>query len=283
MKTLQLPQGNVTYRETGPAESTSPPVVFIHPFLMDGAVWTGVAERLARQGFRCFAPDWPLGAHRTPMGPDADLSPRGVAKLILSFLEALDLDDVTLVGNDTGGALCQFVLDTGTSRVGRVVLANCDGFDKFPPFPFNVVFRMLKGRVRLQLNLQPMRLRMFRHSPLGFGLLSTNLDPQQTREWVVPCLTDPAIRHDTLRFLKAVKPKELLEVSTRLSRFDGPVVLVWGLADRAFTPKLGRRLQGAFRDARFVEVPEARTLVPLDAPDVLAAEIATVTTHPSPA
>lgn len=278
MTTLHLPQGIVHYREAGPADSTSPPVVFVHPFLMDGSLWTGVAERLAHRRVRSYAPDWPLGAHRTPLQPDADQSPRGVAKLILSFLEELDLNDVTLVGNDTGGALCQFVLDTDASRVGRVVLANCDGFDTFPPFPFNVIFRMLKGRARLKLNLQPMRVRMFRHSPLGYGLLSTHLDPRQTREWIAPCLESKAIRRDTARFLKAVKPKELLDVSTRLNRFDGPVLLVWGLADRAFTPNLGKRLQGAFADARFVEVPDAKTLVPLDAPDVLAEEIANATT-----
>src|SRR5918996_5047704 len=273
MATIHLPQGAVTYRATGPADSRVPPVVFVHPVLIDASLWSGVADRLAR-GIRSFAPDWPLGSHREPLGADADLSPRGVATLIISFLEALDLNDVTLVGNDTGGALIQFVLDTDASQVGRIVLANCDAFDTFPPFPFTTVFRMLKGRARLRFNLQPMRLRAFRHSPLGYGLLSSNLDPEQTKAWIAPCLEIPAIRRDTVRLLKAIDPKELLDVSTRLTRFDGPVAIVWGGADRAFKPELGRRLQHAFRDARFVEVPGARTLLPLDAPDVLVAEIA---------
>jgi pimeloyl-ACP methyl ester carboxylesterase len=278
---IELPHGVVSYRVTGPADATAPPVLFVHPFLTDGSVWSGVADLLATQGIRSYAPDWPLGAHRVPVKPGADQSPRGVARQILQFIEALDLRDVTLVGGDTGGALCQFLLDTDPSRIGRVVLTNCDAFDAFPPFPFNVMFFLLKGEIRMRINLQPMRWRAFRHSPLGFGLLADELDPAQTWSWIEPSLTNRAIRKDAVQFLRAAERKDLLDVSTRLGRFAGPVTIVWGTADRAFTPELGRRLQHAFRNARFVEVPKARTLVSLDAPQQLADAIA-ASTVPQP-
>ncbi len=276
MTTIELPHGRVSYRAAGPADSTLPPVVFVHAFLIDGSVWTQVADRLAKHEIRSYAPDWPLGAHRIPVRHDADQTPRGVAKQILAFLEALDLRDVTLVGNDTGGALCQFLIDTDPSRVGRLVLTNCDAFDTFPPFPFNVIFALLGGTRRMWFNLQPMRFRAFRHSPLGMGLLADRLDPAQTRAWVEPCLTNKKIREDAVRFLHAADPQELLDVSTRLHEYDGPVRIVWGMADRVFRPSLGRRLREAFTDAEFVEVPEARTFVQLDAPERLADEITAV-------
>ena len=178
------------------------------------------------------------------------------------------------MGGDTGGALCQFLLDTDASRIGRVILTNCDAFETFPPFPFNVVFFLLKGNARMKVNLQPMRWRAFRHSPLGLGLLGNELDPAQTRSWIEPSLKSRAIRSDAVRFLEAARPQDLLDVSTRLHQFQGPVTIVWGMADRAFTPALGRRLQDAFGDAQFVEVPHARTLVSLDAPELLADTIA---------
>jgi pimeloyl-ACP methyl ester carboxylesterase len=271
---IELPHGTVSFRVAGPADSAAPPVLFVHPFLMDGSLWSGVADLLAARGIRSYAPDWPLGAHRTPVKPGTDQSPRGVARQILLFIEALDLRDVTLVGGDTGGALCQFLLDTDPSRIGRVVLTNCDAFDSFPPFPFSVLFLLLKGEMRMKVNLQPMRWRAFRHSPLGLGLLANKLDPAQTRSWVEPSLSNDAIRKDAVAFLKAAKPKDLLDVSTRLSRFAGPVTIVWGTADRAFKTALGRRLQRAFKDADFVEVPNAKTLVSLDAPGQLADAIA---------
>lgn len=274
MPTIDLPGGAITYRVAGPEKSAAPPVVFVHAFLVNGAVWSDVADLLAERGVRSYAPDWPLGAHRTPMDPGADQSPRGVARRILAFVEALDLDDVMLVGNDTGGALVQFLLDTDASRVGRVVLTNCDAFDTFPPFPFNVIFRLLKGQRRMRFNLLPMRSRTFRHSPLGFGLLAGKLDADLTRSWIEPALTEPGIRDDAVAFLRAVDPRELLDVSTRLKNYRGPVRIVWGTADRAFTPDLGRRLQRAFHDAEFVEVPGARTLLQLDAPQALVEQIA---------
>ncbi|MFD9949314.1 alpha/beta fold hydrolase [Nonomuraea sp. NPDC059023] len=274
MITIDLPQGTVGYRVAGPAEATAPPVVFVHAFLVDGSIWSGVSGHLAAHGIRSYAPDWPLGAHHTPLRPDADQSPRGVARQILAFLDALDLRDVTLVGNDTGGALCQFLLDIDPGRVGRLVLTNCDAFDTFPPFPYSVIFRLLSGDLRMRINMQPMRLRAFRHSPLGLGLLANKLDPAQTKAWMEPSLGSREIRRDAVRFLRAVDPADLLDVSTRLKDFPGPVRIVWGTADRAFKPALGRRLQRAFRDATFVEVPGARTFVQLDDPAALADQIA---------
>jgi pimeloyl-ACP methyl ester carboxylesterase len=279
--TIDLHHAVVNYRVAGPAASAAPPVVFVHGFLVDGSLWSGVADLLAARGIRSYAPDWPLGSHRSPVRPGVDQSPRGVAKQILAFLEALDLRDVTLVGNDTGGALCQFLIDTDASRIGRVVLTNCDAFDAFPPFPFNIVFHLLKGRARMLVNLQPMRLTFFRHSPLGLGLLANRLDAAQTRAWVAPSLGNKAIRHDAVRFLRAAKTEELLDVSTRLERFGGPVTLVWGMADRSFKPKLGRRLQQAFRSAQFVEAPQSRTFVSLDAPALLADTITTMASSSS--
>ncbi|PSK87482.1 pimeloyl-ACP methyl ester carboxylesterase [Murinocardiopsis flavida] len=280
MSTVDLPSGTIHYRAVGPEESAQPPVVFVHAFLMGGAVWSRVADLLAERGIRSFAPDWPLGAHPAPLHPDADQTPRGVARQILTFLEALDLDDVTLVGSDTGGALVQYVLDTDASRVGRVVLTNCDAFDTFPPFPFSVFFALLKGPRRMKINLLPMRSRAFRHSPLGFGMLANDLDADLTRSWIEPALTRPGIRDDAVRLLRAIDPQDLLDVSTRLKDYPGPVRIVWGGADRAFTPDLGRRLQRAFGHAELIEVPGARTLVQLDAPDLLAEQIADFETTP---
>ena len=267
-------QGAPADTVAGPEVTTHPPVVLLHAFLMNGAVWSRVADLLADRGIRSYAPDLPLGAHPTPMHRDADQSPRGIAGQVLTVLEALDLHNVTLVGSDTGGALVQFVLDVDTQRIGRVVLTNCDAFDTFPPFPFTVVFGLLRGPLRMKLNLIPMRSRAFRHSPLGFGLLANELDAKLTRSWIEPALAHRSIRDDAVRFLQAMDPDELLDVSTRLKNYRGQVRILWGTADRAFTPNIGRRLQQAFVDASLVEVPHARTLVQLDAPELLADQIA---------
>src|SRR5436309_462564 len=115
---VTLPHGEIRYFERGSGR----PVVFVHGVLTNAELWRNVVPGVAEAGFRCIAPDWPLGSHEIPMRPDADLTPTGVADLIAAFLEALDLRDVILVANDTGGALTQIMLSRHPDRVARVIL-----------------------------------------------------------------------------------------------------------------------------------------------------------------
>src|SRR5438093_1442179 len=103
LKRIELPQGPIHYRDLG----EGPPVVFVHGLLVNGSVFGEVPERL--KGFRCLVPNWPLGSHSEAMNAGADLSSHGLAALIAAFIEKLGLTDVTLVGNDSGGALSQLV------------------------------------------------------------------------------------------------------------------------------------------------------------------------------
>jgi len=276
MPTVDLPQGQLHYRVAGPDDSSAPPVVFLHGILVNGELWTGLATALAESGVRSYAPDLPLGAHPTPLSAGADLTPRGVARLVLDFLAALDLTDVTLVGNDTGGALCQFVIDTDASRIGRLVLTNCDAFDTFPPAPFGMLVKAARRPGRIKLLLNTVRPASLRHSALGFGPLAAKpLDAGMTRRWITPGLDQRGVRRDTATFMRGIKPAELLDVSTRLHRFTKPVLLLWGAADRFFKPRLAHRLAAEFPDARLVEIEGGRTFLPLDEPRRVADEIRT--------
>ena len=167
MPEVVLEQATIDYRVLGPEDSPHPPVLFVHGILVDHRLWVEVAERLARQGFRCFLPNWPLGSHTIPVNDGADLSPRGVAEMIHGFIAELGLSDVTLVGNDTGGGLCQFLIDAHPDDVGRVVLTNCDAFDKFPPFPFTVVFAMLRGPKSIKTLFSMMRVKALQAFAIG--------------------------------------------------------------------------------------------------------------------
>lgn len=273
MPTVTLPAATLEYRESGPKDSAYPPVVFIHGALVDSRLWDAVAADLAGQGFRCVQPDLPLGAHRIPVNDRAALTPTGVADLVRDFLVALDLDDVTLVGNDTGGGVCQFLVDAHPERIGRLVLTNCDAFDKFPPFPFNAVFAMMRTRPAVTALMATIGPTTLRHSPLGYGLLAQNLDPTLTASWLTPARTDRRIAGDFAALARGIGGTDLTHVAPRLHRFTKPVTVVWGQADRCFTPALGRRLAALFPDAKTVEVPGASTFVPLDAPAAVSAAI----------
>jgi pimeloyl-ACP methyl ester carboxylesterase len=271
MPTLSTPAGTLHYRTAGPADATAPPVVFVHGFLVDSTLWDAVAERLAAAGVRSYLVEWPLGSHRTPMDPDADLSPAGVATLIAHVLEALDLDDVTIIGNDTGGAICQLLVAGGEhGRVGRLVLTNCDAFENFPPKAFAPLFVAAKRPWLTSALLAPMRLRPLRHSALAYGmLLRRPRDAALTRGWIMPALSDRRIRADIAHFARGLDRRSLVAAEPGLRRFDRPVRIVWGAADRFFTLAMARRLADTFPDATLVEVPDVSTFVPVDAPSAV--------------
>jgi pimeloyl-ACP methyl ester carboxylesterase len=272
---IELPPGNISYRVAGPDDSTAPPVVFVHGLLVDNQLWTGVADELAKRGVRSYAPTWPLGSHRKAMNADADLSPRGIAKLINAFLDALELTDVTLVGNDTGGALCQFLIDTDHSRIGRLILTNCDAFDVFPPAEFKMLITAGKHASLIKPLALAIKPTAIRHSRLGYGLLFAGRpDAKITGSWIEPALTDKDVRRDAAKLMAAMEPSELLDVSTRFGSFTKPVRLVWGAADTCFKLSVAERLVKAFPNATLTPIPGARTFLSMEFPEQLADVVA---------
>jgi pimeloyl-ACP methyl ester carboxylesterase len=268
MPEITLPQGTIHYRDSG----DGPPVVFIHGLLVDGTLWRKVAPLLHGDA-RCIAPDLPLGSHRTPMNADAELSPASVARLVGDFLAALDLEDVTLVGNDTGGAISQLVaLDHG-ERVGRLVLTNCDCFEVFPPKEFVPMVKAARVPGALYAAVQPMRAAVARRSPLAYGWLAREIPDDVTGAWVRPFLDDADIRRDAATFMRAIDTATMLDAAARLPSLKIPSLVVWGQVDRFFPPELGQRLAAALPDARLEPIADARTFVSEDAPEALARSI----------
>jgi pimeloyl-ACP methyl ester carboxylesterase len=274
MAELAVKQATIEYQEFGPQDSAYPPVFFVHGVLVDGQLWRGVAEELARRGYRCIVPTLSLGSHTIPVNDAGALSLPGVAEIVNDAIEALGLSDVTLVGSDTGGGICQLAVDARPERIGRLVLTNCDAFDQCPPFPFDAMFSLLRGPISIKAQMGPMRLAALRNSALGFGLLINHPDSRLTADWIAPCLNDSRICRDLAALLRKIAVTDLTDVAARLARFDKPVTLVWGQDDRVFKPSLGRRLAEVFSNGKLIEVPGSKTFVSLDEPGAVIDAIA---------
>ena len=268
MPEITLPHGTVSYRDAG----AGPPVVFIHGLLVDGAVWRKVTPLLDGAA-RSIVPDLPLGSHRTPMNADADVTPHGVARLVGDFLAALDLEDVTLVGNDTGGAISQLVaLDHG-ERVGRLVLTNCDCFDVFPPKEFVPMVKSAHVPGALKAALAPMRSATARRSVIAYGGLAREIPDEVTAAWVDPARTDARVRGDLATFLRAIDKSITRDAAERLPTLTIPSIVAWGQDDRFFSRELGQRLAATLPNARLEPIANSRTFVSEDEPEALAALI----------
>jgi pimeloyl-ACP methyl ester carboxylesterase len=278
MSEVKLSQGTINFRESG----EGPPIVFVHGLLVDGRLWRKVTP-LLEDRFRCIVPDLPLGSHRTPMSPDADLSPPALARLIADFLEALDLEDVVLVANDTGGAISQITAANHPERIGRLVLTNCDAFENFLP----PAFRPLQWAARVPGGLTGMmagmRFAALRRLPLAYGwLIKRDFDGAPTREWVDPFLTNREVRHDTIKVLRGIDSRYTIEAAEKLRTFDRPTLLAWAVEDRFFKISYAERLAATIKGATLERIEDSYTFVSEDQPERLAELIARFAREPAP-
>jgi len=274
MPEIALRQGSIHYREAGPPGG--PAVLLVHGLLVDGRLWDRVVPGLARAGLRVVVPDLPLGSHRRALHPDADLSPSGVGEMIGDLIEALDLDALTLVTNDTAGAFSQVLLVSehpAVRRIRALVFATVDALEVFPPRAFaglEPLARARRGPALLAwvLGRRPLRRILFR------AVSRAGVPDELAASWMEPLRTDPAVLRDLTKILAHHHKSWTLDAAPRLGRFEGPVLLAWARRDPFFPPDLAVRLAACFRDARIAWLDGTRTFVPWDRPDALVALVA---------
>ncbi|TXI42929.1 MAG: alpha/beta hydrolase [Mycobacterium sp.] len=266
MHTVELTAGTIEYDAYGPAKGRS--VVFVHGYAMGASLWRPLAQRLAEHSLRCFAPTWPLGGHRRAMRPAAELTMRGVAAMVDEFLTALDLDDVVIVGNDTGGAIAQIVAGEFGDRVGALVLTSCDAFEHFPPPILAPLITATKVPPVFRAALKTMGTRIGRRR--AYGALSHGDLDALTAEWTRRLVRDPGIAEDLRRFTASLNRQNTLDAAARLPQFTKPALIAWSADDVFFEQEDGRRLARVLPDARLEVIANARTFSMLDQPDVLA-------------
>jgi pimeloyl-ACP methyl ester carboxylesterase len=269
-RTLELDGGRLRVHEVG----DGPPIAFVHGVIVNANLWRKVVANLSDR-FRCIALDMPFGSHVEPV-PGADLSPPALANLIGDAFDQLGVEDVTLVGNDTGGAICQLVALDRPERLGRLVLTSCDSFERFPPKLFSFFGPLAHITPAIPFLFAPLRLRPARRLPIAYGWVTKErIEPREAEDsYVLPLLQDGRIREDLRRLIPGLDKRYTLEAAERLPSFDKPVLLAWSAEDKLFPRSDAERLARTFPNARLEWVEGARTFSAEDQPQRVAELIA---------
>jgi pimeloyl-ACP methyl ester carboxylesterase len=268
-RTVETSAGTIEYRERGEGS----PVVFVHGVGVNGDLWRAVAPALA-DDHRCIVPDLPWGAHSHPLRADADLSLPGMARIVADLIAALELADVTIVANDTGGAVAQWLVGHNPERIGRLVLTSCDAFEKFPPTPQRYLELAARSRALMWFVAWSVQFKFVQRLPTAYGWVTSQpIDEAIMRSYTDPVRTNPGVRRDLTRLLRAVDTRYTFEAAEALHGFDRPALVLWAEGDRIFPREHGRRLAELLPQGRFELLPDTRTFIPEEQPERLASRV----------
>jgi pimeloyl-ACP methyl ester carboxylesterase len=266
VRTVETPHGPVRVCDTG---GPGTPLLLIHALLVDGDLYSELVPLLIAQGRRCLVPELPLGAHELPLYPDADLTPSGLAQLLVEVLDALGVERVDLVGVDTGGALSQLLMADHRERVGRVILTACDAYDAFPPRMFRVPVALLAAPGGLWISAQFARVRWVRGLTTPRPVTHSTVADETAKRWTAPLLRK-GVRHDLRKVLRGMNSRYTLAAAEANKDFPRPVLIAWGDDDRLFPRRLAERLATDLPHAELTALNDCAAFAALDQPAELA-------------
>jgi pimeloyl-ACP methyl ester carboxylesterase len=272
-KTATTPYGDFAYAEVG----EGPPVLFVHGLFVSGYMWRDVMEALQGER-RCIAYDLP--AHgRTRVSPEQDLSLPAQADMLDAFRAALDLDEVDLVANDTGGAVAQVFAARHPRRVRTLTLTNCEARDVLPsPNELAQLIASLAAKgefapAAVEMAADPDAAR----GEVGLGAALEHperLTEDDLRGYHEEHFSTLDNARQVERFLLSLQPDQLTEVEPELRRLEAPTLVVWGTGDEIFDIELAYWLRDAIPGCRdVVEVEGGMLFWPGERADELVAPL----------
>ena len=265
----EIDQGPIRYRELGEGQT----LLFMHGIIANGWLWREVVPALASD-YRCITPDWPLGSHELGMDPRTDFSLPALARMVEAFMDSLELEDVTLIANDTGGAIAQWVAVHDPDRLARLVLTPCDAFENFLPLPIRHLQVMGRTRPGMWLIGKTLHLPLIHRLPIAFGLLTVNpIDREAMEIYTGPLRDIAAVRADFAQLVRQISSRHTKEAADRILSFEKPTLVAWSSDDRLFPLHHGHELARRIPNAELVVIDDAGAFIPEDQPLRLAGEI----------
>jgi pimeloyl-ACP methyl ester carboxylesterase len=257
---IQTQSGPASYIDTG---GSGRPVLFVHGVGTSTYLWRHVIDELDGQR-RCVAVDLPLHGH-TPAAPGQDFSLPGLARFVAGFCDALELTDIDLVANDTGGAVAQVVAVGRPDRLHTLTLTNCEAHDNLPPKA--LLPSVLLARMGLFARIAPRLVRRIpraheRFAGTGYQDVA-HLPKEISLAWLEQVFGTAESARQFQRLLTSLHARDLLAIEPALARLQVPTLIVWGTGDKFFHRKWAYWLRDTIPGASdVVEIDGGRLFFP---------------------
>jgi pimeloyl-ACP methyl ester carboxylesterase len=257
---VKTPSGPISYVEAG----SGPVALFVHGVLLNKHLWRHQMAGLSNIR-RCISID--LLAHGdTEIALDQDVSVTANAKMLREALDALQIDQVDVVGNDSGGGIAQIFAALNPERVRSLTLTNCDTHDNWPPEAFKPFVEMVAaGGLSKTLNAMLSDKSIYR-SPGALGPAYEHPETATDEDieiYLRPHLRSEQRTKDLERFVLAFDHKHTLAIEPQLRKLQAPTLIVWGTDDVYFPVKWAHWLAEAIPGAKPpVELAGARIFFP---------------------
>lgn len=269
-RTAQTPSGRISYVEQG----SGPVALFVHGVLLNGYLWR---HQLAALGGlrRCIAPDLLAHGH-TEAAPGQDLSVTANAEMLAQFLDALGIDQVDLVGNDSGGGICQIFAARHPRRVRSLALTNCDTHDNWPPEAFKGFVQMVvDGGLPDALKAMLADKAVFRNALAPAYEQPQAVTDDTIEAYLQPLLANAHRTEQVEAFINAFCNSHTVAVEEGLKKLRAPTLIAWGTDDVYFDVKWARWLEKTIPGTqRRVELEGARIFFPEERAEAFNRELA---------
>jgi pimeloyl-ACP methyl ester carboxylesterase len=257
---VQTQSGPASYIDTGGPGRVA---LFVHGLGTSSYLWRHVIDQLDGQR-RCVAVDLPLHGH-TPAAADQDFSLPGFARFLAQFCEGLELNDIDLVANDTGGAISQVFATGHPELLHTLTLTNCETHKNLPPKV--LLPAALLAHIGLAARISPRLLRDIRRGRKRFYGLGyqdiENLPEDLARFWLESQFATPELARQNQRIMTSLHARDLLAIEPALARLQVPTLIVWGTGDIFFRRKWAYWLRDTIPGAtEVVELDGARIFFP---------------------
>jgi pimeloyl-ACP methyl ester carboxylesterase len=255
---IDTPSGSISYVEQG----SGPVALFVHGVLLNGYLWRHQLEELKTLR-RCIAVD--LLAHGdTTISETQDVSVTANAHMLAQLLDALKIEQVDLVGNDSGGGICQIFAALYPKRIRSLVLTNCDAHDNWPPEPFKPFVSMVAAGGLPQTLSAMLADKSVYRTALGPAYERPEDVSDDTIEtYLKPHLRSPQRTADLARFVNAFNCRHTMQIEKQLRGLQAPTLIVWGTDDIYFNLKWSHWLEEAIAGTkRRIEFNGARIFFP---------------------